>query len=498
MNSSETKILLDNLLERLEYYRTDEAITFYAPYKFELKQRIKKLEKKISKLRIFIAKNPNENIDTTELQSLYSLMSKESYSKEFIEKSKNVISNSTINAGRDIHIGDIHITKTTGFSILFVIAFITVIGLWQKEEIKIALGFDKFFVEDDQDFKIIILPFNEICRDNGKNYDAGYLIERNLINIIQKDSLKIKTIYWKKFDLEGFSDQKADELRKYHNADMILYGTYQTGSCSAEGNQICLNYLTDEKWKLGKTGYNIDKLDYKKGGVDEIKKGKISEKVENIAFFVSVIAQMKNIDHSKYLAKLREILEWDIEESIKGYIYEEIGYLLLNDERVDEALINYQKALISYDSYMAYLDRLGMIAECFLYQKQIDSAYFYYEKGILDFYYELKEGNDTYWKPNQNEVLQSYLEFFDLQSELMKVNKDIKVRELQIEQKYEPLEFDSLLPKEIRQNDKYYFMWKQKMTEHYYNQLSIIIVSFLCKKLKKEEYCKNARNKDYF
>ncbi|WP_375562627.1 hypothetical protein ACE193_08825 [Bernardetia sp. OM2101] len=498
MHSSPTQILLDNLLERLNYYRTEEAITFYAPYKFDLKQRIKQLEKHILKLRTNITENPNENIEVEELQSLYSLMSKESFSQEFIERSKNVISNSTINVGGNFHIGDIiHSTKTKGLSILLFVVFVTVIGFWQKEEIKIALGFDKFFVEDDQDFKIIILPFNEICKDNGKNYDAGFVIKERLNGIIQKDSLKVKTHYWENIDLENFNDQKADELRKYHNADMILYGTYQTGSCSAEGDQICLNYLTDEKWKLGKTGYDLDKLNYKQGGLDALKKGKISEKVESIAVFVSVLAQMKNIDHSKYLAKLREVLEeHSTDKSTQTYVYEEIAKLLLEDKKIDEALINYQKASLGFKSnkkIFEYVEILGMIGEIFLHKKQIDSANFYHDKGkkLLWRFLRLYKNRTEKLSELEGQALHLRAKNFLLISDIMKAvnqTKELNFFSNLIQQKTYQLDSQNIKEPE-KMDTTYYFVTRYDNTQNYYNKLSTMINEFLCDKTHEEMYC---------
>lgn len=505
MHSSQTQILLDNLLERLNYYRTEEAITFYAPYKFDLKQRIKQLEKHILKLRTNITENPNENIDIEELQNLYSLMARESYSETFIKESKNVISNSTINVGRDFHLGDIYITKTTGLSIFLVFAFIIFIGIWQKEEIKIALGFDKFFVANDQDFKIIILPFNEICKDNGKNYDAGFVIKERLNGIIQKDSLKVKTHYWENIDLENFNDQKADELRKYHNADMILYGTYQTGSCSAEGDQICLNYLTDEKWKLGKTGYDLDKLNYKQGGLDALKKGKIQEKVENIAVFVSVLAQMKNINHSKYLAKLREVLEEkSTDKSTKAYVYKEIAELLLKDEKIDEALMNYQKASLEFKANLdifEYLDVLGMIGECFLYKKQTDSAEHYHDKGKKYIYRFLRHCSKDKVEGNLENNLYAYALLFSGEHFQRTRLKDLNVLNSIFSQKLSKIIIErKLQPQEEITNidTTYYFMAKERRTEEYYEKISILIYSLLCKKNKKKEYCEDAGEHNYF
>lgn len=260
---------------------------------------------------------------------------------EVIDNSVNIEQK---NKWGDNIIGNKYVIRITPWVL---IAALIAIGIWQKDEIKVAMGWDKHFTENDQNFKIIILPFKQLCEGNG--YDAGYAIKERLNGIIHKDSLKVKTFYWDNFDVQGFNDYKAEELRKYHHADMIIYGMYQGGGCSAEGNQICLNFLTDKKWNLGEAGIDIDKDTYQRGGLDELKKGKIQEKVENIAIFVSVLAQVKTIDHRQYLLKLQSLLQEKEVGVIKGYVYAELAAKFGEEGKSEEALLNFQKALDVYE-----------------------------------------------------------------------------------------------------------------------------------------------------
>lgn len=230
-----------------------------------------------------------------------------------------------------------------GFTLLLL--GLVVIGIWQQDAMKAWLGMDRFFKEQDEHFKILVLPFKQICQMGGKNYDAGYVLAERLQAIAAKENLKIKTKYWSSFYFEDFGDYKARMLQQYHRADMIVYGAYQTGDCSAEGDQICLNYITDEKWKLGSSGLNMNRV-YQPGGLDELRKGKLQERVESIALFISILAQIKSIDRVQFLQELRDLLDNPkFGASSKAYILIELADGLRDEGNLQEPLKYYEQAL---------------------------------------------------------------------------------------------------------------------------------------------------------
>ncbi|MCB9354186.1 MAG: hypothetical protein H6575_06435 [Lewinellaceae bacterium] len=221
-----------------------------------------------------------------------------------------------------------------------------IIGIWQKDNIRAWLGYDRFFKADDENFKILILPFKQMCEMSGKNYDAGYVLAERLVQITKEEDLKIEVKYWSDFQVaDYFFDQTARELQQYHHADMLVFGVYQTSDCSAEGDQICLNYVTDEKWNLGMAGTNFSS-DYQKGGFDDLKKGRIQEKVENIARFISILAQIKSLDHAAYLEKLQVLLnEPDFSSSSKLDIILELADKLVEEGKLNEPLVQFENGL---------------------------------------------------------------------------------------------------------------------------------------------------------
>ncbi len=281
--------------------------------------------------------------------------------------------------------------KTANFSIyvkggyIMALVGLLAIGIWQKNEIKDLLGFNRFFRAKDHNFKILVLPFKQICNQNGKNYDAGFVVTERLNGIIDKEHLKIKTHYWESYDFKDFNDETAKALRAYHNADMILFGAYQTDACSGDGSQICINYITDEKWNMGALGNNLSR-DYQKGGLDELKTGKLQEKIENLAIFIALVAQIKSLNHAEYLKKLQTILNnEDFSRGSQAAIYIEIADKLREEGKLGELLIQYDKAL---NIYMSNNDKSN-VALC--YERlgsthtalgNLDKALAFYEEGL--------------------------------------------------------------------------------------------------------------------
>jgi len=223
-------------------------------------------------------------------------------------------------------------------------------GIWHKDIVKHWVGLDRKFKENNENFKILILPFKSLCEYKGKQYDAGYAIKGHLEGIIAKESLKVAASYFKDYDFKKFDDVKAKELQKYHHADMIVYGSYQTGDCSSKGDKICLNYMTDQEWNLGEMSTDLDRT-YKSGGLDELQEGKIQEKVEDIATFLSVIAQQKNIDRDRYIDILQKVLkEKDAGSFTKAYIYIRIADQLNVEGKLQEVIGLYKEALGIYQA----------------------------------------------------------------------------------------------------------------------------------------------------
>ena len=227
---------------------------------------------------------------------------------------------------------------------LLVLIALLAIGIWQKDAIIAGFRWDRFFKSKGKDFKILVMPFKQVSRSGGENYDAGDILTGRLVEIAQNENLKIKVRYWPDYHFEDyFSYQTAKELQEYHRADMLIYGSYQTSDYSARGDKIRLNYVTAEKWNLGKAGSNCS-INYQPGGIEDLEKGKIQEKVENIPVFISLLVQIKSLDRDQYLKNLQGLLNNpNFSSDSKLQIYLELADKLIEEGKLREPLIQYNK-----------------------------------------------------------------------------------------------------------------------------------------------------------
>lgn len=200
---------------------------------------------------------------------------------------------------------------------------------------------DKFFSENDGNFKILIIPFRELCKVGDKNYDAGVVLKNRLNQISTDEELEIKSIYWNTYDFD--SKYSLEEQRKYHNADMIIFGSYFTSDCSSEGDKICLNYMIDRNWGLGELSANL-KNDYIPGGFDELRKGLIQESIENLATIISILGKIKDVNKPKFRARTEEVINsGELDYSVKPKLYLELAHEYYADGEIPAALNYYKK-----------------------------------------------------------------------------------------------------------------------------------------------------------
>src|SRR5690606_7539366 len=122
----------------------------------------------------------------------------------------------------------------------------------------------------------------------GKSYDAGFIIQDRLEKIAETSNLKINTYYLQDIDHINFTFNNAEDLRKYHNADIVIFGNLVTQDCSSRGNQICLNYQLDERYYMDQKQKN----NYVKGNVDDLKEGYVQNELEEIIFILTTLSQI--------------------------------------------------------------------------------------------------------------------------------------------------------------------------------------------------------------
>ncbi|MBK7807597.1 MAG: hypothetical protein IPJ51_15090 [Saprospiraceae bacterium] len=227
--------------------------------------------------------------------------------------------------------------KPIFYGIVLIIAVLLI--KWNWTHIIHLVGKDKIFKDDKSKFDILILPFNQICKSEGKNYDAGFVIKDRLENISNDFNLNINAHYLNNIKTNDITYNNAKDLRLYHNADIIIYGNLMTSDCSPSGDQICLHFQLDESYKFDQKSNN----NYVNANVDDLKNGQIQEEIESIIFILTTISQIGFSDDIKMSEFLQSQLnEVDISSEISIYI--DLADMLLAHNYQSAALKLYSKA----------------------------------------------------------------------------------------------------------------------------------------------------------
>ena len=200
---------------------------------------------------------------------------------------------------------------------------------------------NRIFEKDDPHFKILIVPFNKICEEGG--FDIGYVIKDRLDDMNKRDSLNLKINYFNYGITDNFNEDSARYLMKYHYADLIIYGSYATTNCNAEGDEVCFNYITDSIWDLGNVQSNMLSNEFQSAGFKEISEGRLQG---NIDFIIYWIAGLSEYRQREYRSALIKFLYIDETLQISGKeIYNKIGQTYYKLVQYKLAVVYFNKAI---------------------------------------------------------------------------------------------------------------------------------------------------------
>ncbi len=159
----------------------------------------------------------------------------------------------------------------------------------------------KIFEKDDTHFKILIVPFNKICEDGG--FDVGKVIKDRLDDLNKKDSLNLKLNYLDYGITDNFNEDSAQHLMNYHYADQIIYGSYATTDCNAEGDEVCFNYITDSIWDFGSIQSSTMSNEFQSAGFKEIKEGELQGNIDFIIYLIAGLSEYRQREFRNALSK---------------------------------------------------------------------------------------------------------------------------------------------------------------------------------------------------
>ena len=216
------------------------------------------------------------------------------------------------NVGRDKKV--INISFPTKILAIAIVSIAVVFFAYQNRTVLAAkLGWDKVFSKNDTHFKILVLPFQIMCKDNPSK-DIGKEIADRLRDLNLKDTLNIYPYYFADYAVPAnFSYETAEQLQKYHRADLIIYGSYYDDQCTeVDGEEVCYNWITDDKWVLDTLQQNTFTAEnYRVATMQDIRDGKIQGGTDYIIYWFSGITAYEQTKYQKaaaYWLRIREDL----------------------------------------------------------------------------------------------------------------------------------------------------------------------------------------------
>jgi tetratricopeptide (TPR) repeat protein len=249
-----------------------------------------------------------------------------------------------------------------------------------------------FFDSLDTRFKILILPFDKECEYMGLNYDIGKVISKRLENIAEKDTVNLTTHYFDNlYNLSNLKDKEADSLRKYHNADLIIYGVYSFKQCEVNSDKICINYQVDTaKWNFTKNDYQMRKSNYQMVsllGLESLRGGVAQEPIDYIIYKVAAYSAWSKLQYNRMIYLLKKIKNYNETPNflcLIGIGYKELKNYYLAEYWLKKSL-KIDTSIFSTWFYLGncYLDQGKYQQSITFLQKSLSSQLEYGDKEIV-------------------------------------------------------------------------------------------------------------------
>ena len=284
--------------------------------------------------------------------------------------------------------------------ILLLIALLMGIALfaWQWDNIKHYSGWNKAFSKNDKRFKVLLLPFKQLCDDKR---DVGEVIKDRLEQLSKDDTLDMGVYYADISISKNFNDDSATSYMQYHRADFVIYGQYQDQNCTDKGkDEYCMNFQTSPEWakKIQEKQSRNTKQTMQVGLLDDIRNGNLTVNVEFVLYYVAGKANYQKADFRKSVAYFTKVIKRKKGDALT---YNNRGNAYRNLEQYDKAIADYNKAIaLNPNDVNAYNNRGYTYWELNQYDKAIancnkaialDSNYTYAYNNRGNAYRELKQ-----------------------------------------------------------------------------------------------------------
>jgi len=183
---------------------------------------------------------------------------------------------------------------------------------------------EPYFDINDTNYKILILPFKKQCEYDGSLENVGYVIEKRLMELSNKDSLNLNVKY-----ISNFTEERLEEdldytnfynrVMKENNADHIIYGDTREENCStSESDEICINYLVSNKNAPNEVIGNPYST-FQKASVPDISDGKLQGQIDMI-IYMQAASIIELINPYQALAYFDKIIDSDF-QSVESILF---------------------------------------------------------------------------------------------------------------------------------------------------------------------------------
>lgn len=207
-----------------------------------------------------------------------------------------------------------------GLLVLFAIAIFNDLFKTDKT-VSLIASFNKqvkpVFNQDDKRFKILILPWLPECKHDS-TYDIGRTIQQRFDELGRSNQIPFLTYLTDAIDYRNFTSKITDSLLKFHNADIIIYGSYSLKACEGgTSDRMSFNYkISRPNWRLFHVSEDMEYKMEKFEGLQDIRKDNGMASVDNIIYQIAGIAEIKQYNFTKAIKMLEKIRGYEQNEKI--------------------------------------------------------------------------------------------------------------------------------------------------------------------------------------
>ena len=241
------------------------------------------------------------------------------------EKTKKQKAVKEVNEGNNFPFGDsveeddaskIEYLKLIGFGFFTVLGLCLVLFLFGV--IKNPFKSTSVFDADDKRYKILVLPFVQECEYDGSLKNVGYVIEKRLTDLSEKDSLNLNVRYLPNYKIKRQEQDSTwtlfySRIMQENNADHIIYGSTREENCSSSNSdEVCINYLSSSMFSPSALPSGNLYSPFQKASVPEISEGKLQGNIDMI-IYMQAISTIEMKDPYKALYYLDKLLTADLQ-----------------------------------------------------------------------------------------------------------------------------------------------------------------------------------------